>query len=94
MRPTLAPGDLVLVDPRAYRADRPRRGEVVVARHPFRADLRLVKRVVATREDGRCVLAGDDRGASTDSRTLGAVPGSLILGRVVARLGGRDVPRT
>jgi nickel-type superoxide dismutase maturation protease len=87
MAPTLSPGDHILVDLGAYRRTGPRPGEVVVARHPFRTDVRMVKRVAAVADDGRCVLAGDNPDESADSRCFGWVPRALVLGRVVLRLG-------
>lgn len=84
MAPTLEPGDRVLVDPRAYRRHTPRSGDLVLARHPFRAGLKLIKRVTAVSDDGGCSLAGDNPEASTDSRIFGAVPVDSVLGRVVA----------
>ena len=86
MWPALPDGAFVLVDPRAYAVRAPRPGEVVLARHPFRADVRLVKRVAAATPDGRVALAGDDGEASTDSRDFGTVALSQVMGRVVLRL--------
>jgi nickel-type superoxide dismutase maturation protease len=83
MAPALAAGDWVLVDPGAYRRRPPRPGDVVVVRHPYRRDLRLVKRVGTVLPDGRCRLLGDNPGASTDSRAFGAVPPDLVEGPVV-----------
>jgi nickel-type superoxide dismutase maturation protease len=85
MRPTLSSGDHVLVDPGAYRSSPPRVGDVVLARHPFRRDVEMVKRVRDTLPGARFVLAGDNPAESTDSRTLGSVPLELIRGRVVLR---------
>jgi nickel-type superoxide dismutase maturation protease len=86
MAPTLAPGDQVLVDPGAYRRARVRPGHVVLALHPYRTDVHLVKRVAAVAADGRCTLAGDNPEASTDSASFGTVAAGAILGRVVLRL--------
>jgi nickel-type superoxide dismutase maturation protease len=86
MRPTLSPGDHVLVDPCAYRRHSPGVGDLVLARHPYRRDVEMVKRVAASLPDGRYLLAGDNPAESTDSRTLGTVSGRLIRGRVVLRL--------
>jgi nickel-type superoxide dismutase maturation protease len=86
MRPTLGPGDHVLVDPSAYRRRPPRVGEIVLARHPYRRDVELVKRVETTLPDGNLALTGDNPDESTDSRSLGAVPPGLVRGRVVLRL--------
>ncbi len=87
MAPLLNPGDEILIDPRAYRRANPRQGDIVVARHPYRTDLRLVKRVAAVLENGHCVLEGDNPAESTDSRSFGALPPQRILGRVTSRLG-------
>ena len=87
MSPALRPGDQVLVDLGAYRRARPQAGDVVLARHPYRRDVRLVKRVVEVADDGRCELGGDNPVASTDSRGFGPLPVELLLGRVVLRLG-------
>lgn len=85
MVPLLKPGDEILVDPKAYRHKLPRPGDVVVARHPYRTDVRLVKRVISVLEDGRCYLRGDNTSESTDSQAFGAVACEQILGRVTSR---------
>ena len=85
MTPMLKPGDEVLVNPRAYRRVFPKPGDIVVARHPYRTDLRLVKRVVEVFSDGRCFIKGDNHSESTDSRSFGAVTPEKILGRVTSR---------
>jgi nickel-type superoxide dismutase maturation protease len=86
MLPTLEPGDWLLVDPDAYRHRPPRAGELVVAPDPRQAGRLLVKRVVALDIDGRVLLAGDARDASTDSRTFGAVEPGAVLGRAWFRV--------
>jgi nickel-type superoxide dismutase maturation protease len=86
MRPTLAPGDHILMDPTAYREAGPRAGEIVVAQHPFERDRTLVKRVASVDDEGRCFLTGDNPHESTDSHALGALAPHLILGRVTRRL--------
>jgi nickel-type superoxide dismutase maturation protease len=85
MEPALPDGSLVLVDPAAYRSRPPAAGDVVLARHPFVRDLRLIKRVAETR-DGRVTLVGDRVDASTDSRDFGALRLDHVMGRVVLRL--------
>lgn len=59
MYPTLAPGERVLFDTLAYRLERPRPGDVVLARHPTRPSTKLVKRVAAVPGD-RVTVEGDD----------------------------------
>ena len=87
MEPALQPGDWLLVR-RGLRAGRPPRvrpGRLVIARHPGRPDLLLVKRA-ARREPGGWWLESDNPGAgAVDSRSFGPVPPDLIEGRVVLR---------
>jgi len=85
MRPTYGDGEVVHVDTGAYRVLPPRPGDVVLARHPFRSGVHLVKRVESVTADGRVVLIGDDPAASTDSRSFGALKREAILGRVTGK---------
>jgi nickel-type superoxide dismutase maturation protease len=87
MEPTLRPGDWLLV----RRAVRPGRlvriaaGQLVVATHPGRPGLLLVKRA-ARREGGGWWLESDNPGAgAVDSGRFGPVPPELIGGRVLLR---------
>jgi nickel-type superoxide dismutase maturation protease len=87
MEPSLRPGDWLMVR-RTITRGRPLRvrpGQVVVARHPERPDLLIVKRA-ARREHGGWWLASDNPAAgAVDSRAFGVVPPSLIEGRMVVR---------
>ncbi|MBM3239678.1 nickel-type superoxide dismutase maturation protease [Candidatus Poribacteria bacterium] len=85
MTPLLKPGDEVLVNPRAYQRMPPKPGDIVVTRHPYRTDLRLVKRVATVLPDGRCLIEGDNPSESTDSRSFGPVAPKQILGQVTGR---------
>jgi nickel-type superoxide dismutase maturation protease len=91
MEPALRPGDWLLV----RRTRRIRPGQIVLARHPGRPELLLVKRA-ARRVDGGWWLESDNPGAgAVDSRRFGAVPGDLIEGRLLARYWRvRSLPRT
>ena len=81
MEPALLPGDCLLI----RRTRRIRPGQVVVARHPDRPEMLLVKRA-ARRADGGWWLESDNPEAgAVDSRRFGAVPGPLIEGRVLVR---------
>jgi nickel-type superoxide dismutase maturation protease len=81
MEPALRPGDWLLV----RRTRRIRPGQIVLARHPERPELLLVKRA-AGRVDGGWWLASDNPAAgAVDSARFGAVPGPLIEGRVLGR---------
>ncbi|MEZ6186956.1 MAG: nickel-type superoxide dismutase maturation protease [Planctomycetota bacterium] len=86
MLPSYVDGELVWVDRRAYRGARPVAGDVVLARHPYRVDVLLLKRVALVAADGSCELRGDNPQASTDSRSFGRVPLERILGRVSGSL--------
>ena len=86
MIPILKPGEEILVDPRAYGKLLPKVGDIVVARHPYKKTMQLVKRVTLIREDGNCFLRGDNSSEGTDSRSFGTVPLQQILGRVTSRL--------
>ncbi len=85
MLPVLEPGVEVLVDRDAYRAASPAPGDIVAARHPYRRDVTIVKRVEALEPDGSCRLKGDNPDASTDSRCFGIVRADRVLGRVTYR---------
>jgi nickel-type superoxide dismutase maturation protease len=84
MRPTLEPGDRLVV----LRGRRARPGDLVTVPDP-RAPLRVVVKRVATGGEpgtgGMVVVRGDNPDASTDSRTFGPVAARSIQGRVVYR---------
>ncbi len=81
MEPALRPGDWLLV----RRSRRIRPGQVVLARHPGRPEMLIVKRA-ARRVAGGWWLASDNPGVgAVDSRRFGPVPEVLIVGRVLGR---------
>lgn len=80
MEPAVRNGDWWVV--RAARVYRP--GDVVALRHPHRPDLLVVKRIIRIEADGTWV-EGDNWAASEDSRAFGAVPATLLVGRLVLR---------
>ena len=84
MAPTLSHGDRLL-----YRLGaRLRPGAIVVARHPLRQELLVVKRAAERRGNGWWLLSENSR-VQSDSRDFGAVPDELVLGRVLLRVGPR-----
>ncbi len=85
MLPLLQPGDEVLVNPRAYQYILPCPGDIVVAQHPSRPGLRMIKRVVSITDNKTYILKGDNPLESADSRTFGPVTAEQILGRVTSR---------
>jgi nickel-type superoxide dismutase maturation protease len=84
MRPTLVPGDRLIVERWTFTRRSPRVGELVLASDPREPDRELVKRVAAVHGDA-VELRGDARGASTDSRTFGGLPVERIRWRVAGR---------
>ena len=90
MQPTLEPGDRVLVRRLGRKGQKPAPSleSVVVTWHPQRSKLRLIKRLKSVEETGLWLL-GDNPAESTDSRQLGAIPTSLLIGEVVGRLPSR-----
>lgn len=87
MQPALQPGDwlLVLRRVRSGRPPRIRPGQIVIARHPGRPDLLLVKRAARRDGTGWWLESGNPGAGAVDSRVFGAVPPHLIEGRVLAR---------
>src|SRR6266516_4018725 len=81
IEPALRPGDWLFV----RRTKRVRAGQLVVARHPKRATMLIVKRAARRTADGWWLESENDDGAAVDSRAFGAVPTELIEGRVLLR---------
>jgi len=87
MEPALRPGDWLLAR-RTITRGRPLRvrpGQVVVARHPGRPDLLIVKRAARREPDGWWLESDNQAAGAVDSRAFGAVPPSLIEGRLLWR---------
>ena len=88
MAPTFLPGDRLLL----VRRLRPlRRGDLVALDDPWGSGRRLVKRVVAIRDE-EVDVAGDNSVSSTDSRSFGPVHPSSIRHLVVRRYARGDAP--
>lgn len=85
MFPLLQAGDEVLVDTRAYRRRLPEIRDLVVARHPHRQDLKIIKRVVLVNKNGNCFLLGENQAESNDSRSFGFVTLHHIIGKVTSK---------
>jgi signal peptidase I len=95
MTPTLLSGERVLFDRLAYVRGRPKRGDIVLVRHPRRSGLLIIKRVTGLAGDdlnehgvlgpGEYWLAGDNPAESTDSRSFGPVRGTQLLARAWVR---------
>ena len=81
MEPALRPGDWLLV----RRTRRIRPGQIVLARHPERPEMLIVKRAARRADDGWWLESDNPEAGAVDSRRFGAVPVPLIEGRVLAR---------
>ena len=82
MLPTLNNGDVVLIEPTTNVAV----GDIVLAQHPYKQSVKMLKRVEKIDENGRFSLVGDNPQESTDSRTFGTVSIEYIHGKAVCRI--------
>ena len=80
MEPALRPGDWLLV----LRTRRAKPGQLVIARHPGKPDMLLVKRLTRRHADGSYWLGSDNPAAgAVDSSRFGPV--AVLDGRVLLR---------
>lgn len=86
MRPTLDPGDYVLVNRWAYRLRSPSRGDLVVLRDPQAKGRFLVKRIAEPSGPNRWSVLSDNPDRGRDSRTFGPIEPQHIIGKVWMRL--------
>ena len=84
MHPCLKPDDRVLVK-RWSLQQQASLGQIVVAWHPHRPRLRLIKRL-CQRDAAGFWLEGDNPAESTDSRQLGWFQPDRMIGVVVGRI--------
>jgi len=87
MEPTLWPGDWLLVW-RGWRAGGPRHvrsGQVVVACHPDKPGMLLVKRVGRRDADGWYLVSDNPGAGAVDSDRFGPVAPELIKGTLLLR---------
>lgn len=82
MLPLLKEGDQVVVDENA----KVEIGDIVIAAHPFKKNVEMIKRIENIGDDGKYFLIGDNTDESSDSRTFGAVSVEYIKGKVISRL--------
>lgn len=84
MLPALKDGDAVLLNPKAKIAA----GDIVLANHPFKKSVKILKRVKEFNEKGDLFLVGDNQELleSSDSRAFGAVPLKYLIGKATCRL--------
>ena len=82
MLPTLKDGDVIMISSKPAVVA----GDIVLAKHPYKQSVKVVKRVDKIDENGRVLLIGDNPAESTDSRTFGTVSIEYIYGKAVCRL--------
>lgn len=79
MLPSFCCGDFVIIYRRAHSTFK--QGDVVVVDHAEFG--KIIKRILAVRNDGCLLLVGDNLMASTDTFTLGSIQPKQVLGRVI-----------
>ena len=82
MEPALKAGDYVLVNKLTYIFSNPRKGDVVVLKHPKEKNKFLIKRISVVTNSSEYHVVGDNKNFSQDSRHFGAVKKELIIGKV------------
>ncbi len=80
MEPLLRDGDVVFVRGTSH----PTPGDVVVAHHPFRSNVIVVKALHGWDELDQAILFGVNPKSSSDSRSLGGVPREKLVGVVTS----------
>ena len=85
MLPTLRDGDAVMISANYTVVV----GDIVLAQHPYKQSVKMLKRVASIGKNGRYFLEGDNPGESTDSRTFGTVSIEYIHGKAVCRLANK-----
>ena len=84
MQPTLHHGDIVLVDEKAYIKQTPAIGDIVIAKHPYQKNLKIIKRIADITPENRMLLHSDNPTMGTDSRQFGTISPNRILGQVTS----------
>lgn len=85
MLPSLRPGEDVLVMP-VSATTKLSPNDVVVCFHPFKPNIRMIKRISEIFYDGGCYVLSDNAAEGSDSRSFGVIERSLIIGKVTSRL--------
>jgi nickel-type superoxide dismutase maturation protease len=82
MSPTVKDGEVVMISPKASVEP----GDIVLAKHPYKQSVKMLKRIESIDENGEYSLVGDNPGESTDSRTFGTVAREYIDGKAICRV--------
>ncbi|HEY4515079.1 MAG TPA: signal peptidase I [Candidatus Paceibacterota bacterium] len=95
MVPTFENGDYLIVDELTYQFRDPRKNEVLIFRYPKDPSKYYIKRIIGLPGEtinglklgiDEYYVEGDNRGASSDSRSWGPVAKKLVVGRPIIRL--------
>lgn len=89
MLPVLKDGELVLINPHADLEV----GDIVLARHPFKQSVKIIKRIAEILPGERYILLGDNPPESSDSRQFGAIAAKDLLGKAEARIKPNSEPK-
>ncbi|MFL0768772.1 MAG: nickel-type superoxide dismutase maturation protease [Prochlorococcus sp.] len=85
MLPTFADGDVVIYRPISSNEAPPEPGSIVVAHHPEKPGIMIIKRLKKITDDG-FDLRGDNKNSSTDSRHFGEIKSAQLAGVVESLL--------
>lgn len=82
MSPTLENGDTVFIK----SANKIEKSDIVLANHPYKKGVKILKRVAEITDDGKLNLIGDNPSESSDSRSFGKISLGDVIGKVTCRL--------
>lgn len=83
MYPTYRSGDRLLINLDAYLTETPVPEDIVLAKHPFKTGIFMIKRVSHITDNQHYFVVGDNLVESSDSRGFGALRLDKILGKVI-----------
>ena len=87
MMPNFKPGDFVIVSRWQFVFGNPHTGDVVAMRDPRDPARILLKRIMSiNKSENKIFLEGDNKEASSDSRTFGSVQNYNVIGKVITRI--------
>lgn len=83
MEPVFKSGDFILVNKLAYSFTSPRKGDVIILKHPKEKDRFLIKRISLITNSDEYFVVGDNKNFSQDSRHFGSIKKYSIVGKVL-----------
>ena len=82
MSPTFENGDVVFLK----LTKKIEKNDIILAQHPFKKSVKVLKRITEISDDGKLNLIGDNPSESSDSRSFGLISPENVIGKVVCRL--------